>query len=177
MLLCACQAAILGRREQARFLGEVRFLTRDNVVCEAMCEATVDRDLLGRTHIDFECFRRCCCWPWIPACPYQPACLPVCLSPTGRHIYHLLVCLERRPGRPCSPTSICKQQALSGSPCCHNEREASSRCLYVSDRCSSLLLEKGFPVGFNLPDHVLLLLPHVLSSVLPPKVHDWRSGQ
>lgn len=40
-----------------------------------------------------------------------------------------------------------------------------------------MLLEKGFPVGFNLPDHVLLLLPHVLGSVLPPKVHYRRSGQ
>lgn len=174
MLLCACQAAILGRREQARFLSEVRFLTCDNVVCEVMCEATVDRDLLGRTHIDSSVFV-----VFVVGRGYLlvPACLPACLSATGRHIYHLLVCLKRRPGRPCSPTSICKQQALSGSPCCHNEREASSRCFNVSDRCSSLLLEKGFPVGFNLPDHVLLLLPHVLSSVLPPKVYDWRSGQ
>lgn len=110
MLLCACQAAILGRREQARFLGEVRFLTRDNVVCEAMCEATVDRDLLGRTHIDFECCRCCCFWPWTPACVCLSACLPACLPATGRHIYHLLVCLERRPGRPCSPTSICRSK-------------------------------------------------------------------
>lgn len=107
------------------------------MLCEVMCEATVDRDLLGRTHVDSSVYVVV-----VVGRGYLlvPACLPACLSATGRHIYHLLVCLERRPGRPCSPTSICKQQALSGSPYCHNEREECSRCLmYPTDahRCCS----------------------------------------